>query len=378
MKFIASLTKLNFIYLKRRLFLLFAAAAALVMLCIPFSIGMQSVFARSDMDNLQIAIVGENGEGETLADFAGRFRDIAAYCRFIATDRDTAMAMLEQGKVTAVLELPDHFVNSILIGDNAPVQLHVDAGRPTESLLTIYVAQCAADMLSAAQGGIYAVLDAMDAANTRQENSLLDINLEYIRRTLNRSNFYTQEEIMVTGNIPIETHYAQSLLIWLLLMSGIVFYPILNPRVCNWQQRLKCIGYTQWHWAISSMLPVCLLQLSISILICLFAGNFHIFCVLALALFASGLTCLTGTLCNSESSCTVVSFAINTMITYLFGGIVPVLLMPKLVRTSFLYEASYSLLRCVRGEICILPIIAGTCCWIAAFLRLAQSYKKES
>ena len=94
MRFVLHLAKINLLRLGRRLFLLAVIAAAFVMLSFPLAAGVRSMLSRADYSGLTIAVVGQDGEGEALASFAGNLADVSAYCSFVALDEDTAMAEL--------------------------------------------------------------------------------------------------------------------------------------------------------------------------------------------------------------------------------------------------------------------------------------------
>ena len=349
MRFIIRLVQVNLLHLRRRLFLLGVIAAAFVMLSVPLGEGMQTLLSREDHSGMTIAVAGKNGEGEKLASFAGNLPDIASYCRFLAAEESEAMELLAQGRVTAVLVLPDHFVDSILTGRNENAVLYLDGAHPAESLLTLYVGQCAADMLSAAQGGIYAVLDALDASGTVRENAVYEINMEYIRFTMSRGNMYEAETVSAAGELPLPLHYMRSVLAWLMTAAGVLFCPVFGGQK-GWRCRLKSAGCTGAQWALGTEAALLLCYAVLTGALCLAGGSFALTGWICCTLFACGLGCAVGVACPGEVSAAAVSFLLSTALAFFSGGIIPPMLLPAALRSSALYTAASALRRCMGGS----------------------------
>ena len=60
-----------------------------------------------------------------------------------------ALEALKNGEVTAVLALPENFIQGVMWGTNPNLRLIVSGDRPLESLLLLWVGQSASDILSA-------------------------------------------------------------------------------------------------------------------------------------------------------------------------------------------------------------------------------------
>lgn len=375
MRSVLHLTGLNLVRLYRRLFLLLAAAAAFAMLSFPLAEGMSRFFDREDMPGISIAVVGDTDGA--LSSFAGNLRDIAAYCSFIPAEMDEAMDKLQRGEVTAVLELPEDFVGSILRGENSPARVHVDENRPVESLLTIYAGQCAADMLSAAQGGIYTVLDALKEAGEYDEADVLDINMEYIKFTLSRGDMYEPEMVSAAGAVPVGEHYRSSLMMWLLLTSGVIYYPIVSRKHSPWKNRLRAAGITGTEWAFGAIAPVLLVQTGLAFALCAFAGNFDPACAMALAAFSAGTAAFVGTISTNEPFCGGGVLILAAAISFFSGGIVPPVLLPAYIRNSLLFVWADAFAGCMHGRLSLLPLFCGSALLTAAFLLLRSGFGRE-
>ena len=112
------------------------------------------------MPSATLAVTAPEGDPVPglLEQYMGNMRDVRQYCTFRAMDGAEAAAALESGEVTAILVLPENFIQGVTDGSNPDVRLVVSGDRPLESLLTLWVGQSAADLLSSFQAGVYAVL----------------------------------------------------------------------------------------------------------------------------------------------------------------------------------------------------------------------------
>jgi len=376
MRFAFLLAKLNLKRLGRRLFLLLAAAAAFAVLSMPLTLGVESLFARGGVRGISIAVCGKDGEGEALAQFAGNLAGVSDYCEFVAVELDEALEMLSRGDITAALELPPDFVDGILSGRNEAPIVHIEASRPLESMLTIYAGQCAADMLSAAQGGIYAVLAALDEQGLRNPDSLLDVNLEYIGFALSRGDMYDIEELSPTGRLGLGQHYTLSAMAWLLMTSGAALYPVLGTRQDKWINRLRAVGCTGAQWALGALMPVLLAMGILSTALCVGFGELSVLGTAGCALFSAGLASAFGALCRSESTAASLAFVCATATAFFSGGIVPPMLMPEQMRAGELYSVASALRDGINGEGGLMLCAAGAALMAAAFVVLSRRYER--
>ena len=376
MRLAAQLVKLNCARLGRRLLLLAVTAAAFGMLAFPLGAGMESLLERDGVEPLVIAVCGE--DAQLLTGVASNMADISEYCSFIELEQTEAMAALENGSVTAVLALSDDFVGGILSGKNEPALLYTDPARPLEGMLILYAGQCAADMLSAAQGGIYAVLDELANQGIERENAVMEINLEYIKFTLSRSGMYAEERLSATGALPIAQHYALTLMCWLLLMSAAVYHPVLRPGQGEWRARLVSAGCSGAQWAAGAMLPVLLCCCALSAALgCAFGGGVS-FGAMACGVFACGFASLLGSVCRGESAMAALCFALSLALVFVSGGIIPPALMPKafaaLVSDSPLALMRLALLGQGGAELAVL----GAALCAAAAVLCARGFVREA
>ncbi len=322
--------------------------AGLVLLCflLPLGAGQAAGYLLSrgvDFSGVTLAVTAPEGDDvpRRLEQLMGEMEDITEYCRITAMEEETAMDALSAGEVTAVLVLPEDFIHRVMWGENPDLRLVVDNNRPLESLLLLWVGQSACDILSAFQGGIYAVLDCYDEAASPpgldRDQVVVDINLRYLSLTMGRAGFFQTELVSATQTLPIPLHYALSFSIYLALSAAPVFVPFYTGSWLRFQRRLRGAGRgasAGYFSALAAGVPMMFLLLfplllrtgegaslpallGISLLMALFCCAFCSVCCL-----------ITG----SARECGLVSFVISLLSLALAGGIVPPVLLPAPVR----------------------------------------------
>ena len=132
--------------------------AELVLLCLflPHGIGVAAEHTLTEgvsFSGIRLAVTAPEDDPvpQILEEYLSNMRDIRQYCTFEAMEHSAAIDALEAGEVTAVLLLPESFVQGILWGENPDVTVIVSADHPLESLLTLWVGQSASDFLAAFQ-----------------------------------------------------------------------------------------------------------------------------------------------------------------------------------------------------------------------------------
>lgn len=286
-------------------------------------------------EGMTIAVAAPEGDatGELLGQLTGNMEDISAYCTFRSMDREAAEAALEAGEVTAVLVLPENFLAGVLNGANPEVTLLVSGDRPLESLLTLWVGQSAADLLSAAQRGIYAVLDSWEPeTGLSYQQVMTDINMRFISRTLDRQAMFKLSRLRAVDAMELKDHYGLSILVFLMLTLAPMLRPALRGNDLALRRRLRSLGYTgarQYAGCLAAgfglLLPVALIpggvltrwNLPALGLLTVFTVCFGSFCCLA---------------ADTGAGCGTLAFVLGAAGLFVSGGVLPPALLPSLLR----------------------------------------------
>ncbi len=320
--------------------------AGLVLLCalLPLGAGRAAgqLFSQGvDFAGVTLAVTAPEGD-ETprlLEGYMGEMEDIAQYCQFRGMAEADALEALRAGEVTAVLALPENFIQGVMDGGNPDLRLIVDGERPLESLLLLWVGQSACDILSAFQSGVYAVLDLYAQSpppGLSRDQVVVDINLRYIRLALDRGELFQNQTVSATGVLPVHLHYALALLAYLGLSAAPLFLPLYSGSWMGFQRRLRAAGrgplagylsgVTAGAAALFLLLAPALLLLGEGAPLPLLGA------ALGMAAYCSIFCALCCLAWGSAAGCGGLSFAGALASLALAGGIVPPVLMPGALR----------------------------------------------
>ena len=342
MRYFGQCFKLTLVRLCRQRWLL--AGLALLCLLLPLGAGQAAGYLLTRgvaFSGVTLAVTAPEGDSvpQLLEQFMGDMEDIAQYCEITAMEGEEAMDALKQGAVTAVLVLPEDFIRGVMWGTNPDLRLVVAGDRPLESLLLLWVGQSASDILSAFQGGVYAVLDLYQAApppGLTRDQVVVDINLRYISLATGRADMFQTQLVTATQALPIPLHYALSLAAFFALAAAPVFRPLYGGDWLRFQRRLRAAGRGTaggCFSALAACAPVLFLLLFPALLL---AGEGH---PLALAGAALGMALFCGLFCGvcclaagSAGGCGLLSFGGALLSLALAGGIIPPVLLPTPVR----------------------------------------------
>ena len=320
--------------------------AELVLLCLalPLCVGPAEQKLLSDgvsFSAITLAVTAPEGDPipGLLEQYMGNMRDVRQYCTFLAMEEAEAEAALERGEVTAILALPENFIQGVMNGSNPDVQLVVPGDRPLESLLTLWVGQSAAGILSSFQAGVYAVLDLYEASppdGLSWDRAMTDINLRYIQWTLNRQNLFALQPVSAAQTLPVRLHYGLSMLAYLGLCLAPLFSGLYGSRRLTARRRLRCLGRGSLLGYLGDLAactaavfllaaaPLALLAREAVLPALGAAAVFALFC----AVFGS-LCCL---VTPGAAGCGGLAFAVALVSMGAAGGILPPVMLPQTLR----------------------------------------------
>lgn len=317
------------------------AGVALLCLILPLCLAPAAESALSQgvsFSGLTLAIVGPEGSStpEKAENLLSSMRDVSEYCEVRAMTREDALESLKRGEITAILVLPKRFVSGVMNGTNPDVELIVPGDRPFEALLTLWVGQSATDILSAVQSGIYTVLEQYDRSAPEGLDSdevVNRINLRYVNWTLNRQAMFRTQTVSATELLPVGTHYALSLLAYLVLATAPFFTPVFSGKWIAAQRRFRTAKrgtFGFFFCSVGACFAVLLVLLTgAQMLIVKGDVMATVFAAGVCALFCSAYTGLCCLLTNNTRNCGVLSFPCSLVFLFLSGGILPPVLMPE-------------------------------------------------
>lgn len=197
--------------------------------------GTQMMKGSDKQERITVAIVSSESES-TYIDQAFQYLEqidtVSAVCTFIKVDSDTAMEKLREGSVTAVIRIPENFIDDIMVGINTPAEVIFSKnGVNNSSVLFKELVTAAASDLSTAQAGIYSVDDAcrsLGLSRQKLKNAEYDMNSIYIAYIIERGTCFISENLASTGQLTIIQFYVCTGIVMLLILSGIMCIELLK------------------------------------------------------------------------------------------------------------------------------------------------------
>lgn len=149
---------------------------------------------------------------------------VSSMCEFQYMDELSGREALQKQEIFALVLIPEHLLEDIMMGINTPVTIMSMDQKGVEAELFHEFTQMGIDMLGYSQMGVYAV-DAYCAQDevllplAREMN--LAINEFYIRYIFSRLSLFKEKEISATGDYSFVLYYVCAGIVILTMMSGI-------------------------------------------------------------------------------------------------------------------------------------------------------------
>ena len=261
--------------------------------------------------------------------------------KFYKTTLDRANTMLAAGELNAVFIFPEGFTQSVLNGQNMPVQALYNPATPLSTALITTVANNGLALLQAAQSGVYASLYYTSSFAPEKYNDVFSrINTRLIRTALASNSMFARREVSATGETGATAYYLIHMLIFLHVLSmPLLCYPM--RRACRPAilQSLKQLGhcgtYTVMPWLAAYtlfMLPCLILIFAAWALVAsplsLPVNVAMLYCLPIIALLLGTFVCLFALLFKHEISAGVSSCGLAAVSLLLSGGIIPLSYLP--------------------------------------------------
>lgn len=334
---------LGFRLLRRRLaFLLVLSLAAALLFGLCANALAETLADGGTVTSLTLAVCGEADDRALAAELLGRMDTVTAYCRLVPMELEEARSALAAGELSAAVVLPDGFLTGILTGENPPPTLLIAEARPVEGLLARFLGEAAVSMLSDAQAGIYAVIDAYDAvhpAAPERGQMILDINFRYLQAATSRSQLFRKEPVALTEGMALGDHYALCVLCCLGMLAVSLFQPLFDPaRDLSFRRYLRSAGARLPRWPgfwLCALFTAALLALPLVLL----TGSDALAAltgVLSAGVFLAGLASVLGR--TGSAGCAALSFLLATFCLFWGGGLLPPVLLPAVFRDTMAFD----------------------------------------
>lgn len=332
--------------------------------------------------------VCDSGQDERTAlamNLLSGMEDVEKYASFVTMEEEQAEKLLAAGELSGIVVIPSGFIDGVLYGDNLSPKLILDRKNPIENILILSLAEGVTGMLSAAQSGIYTVMDNVPSSISSAERNqvLFEINMEYVSWTLDRNSMFTGHTVSVAGNLTLMQHSLIMGILWFLSLSAPVLFRVYSVREEGAVLvRMKSMGAPLQSYLLGKWLAGLFANLLITSGIVLFLSctleklgmhmNFSPSVIggfFLTALFTASLGYCCANLCKTATGQVLLCFLFTTAGMMAAGGIIPTLLLPPFFETLEKFSPFYYL------KLCLAPLFyketAITAAGLTAVLSLA-------
>lgn len=269
-----------------------------------------------------------------------RSESVKNNCQFIYLDKAEAMTQLEEGRLSAVMLVPETMADDIISGKNTPVQVIFGRDNTVEAEVLQLLTQAGARTLSAAQAGIYTVYDLYTPQKLEQylPEAELSLNQSFLIYALNRSHLFSVQKTSATGALSVRQYYEVSALVLFLFLFGMCCGGFIRRNNQALSRCLVAKGIGRMFQMITHMLAAALIYL---VLLALAGGGLfwfegiHLYYVVAflpVAVVVAAIMVLLYELAPTQSAGMLLIFVLSLVMMAASGGLVPLGFLPEGLR----------------------------------------------
>ena len=267
---------------------------------------------------------------------------------FVLMNEKEAIEALKAQKIFAVLLFPTDLIQSIIYGENTPVEVILPANMGIEAAVFKEITDAGAIMLGSTQAGIYAMGEYLEAYHL--ETSLKEaedfLNRVYLTSVLYREDYFRKIEVSATGSLTITQHYIAYGIILFLLLNGIACANILQEKTTALENKLYFTGIGSVAYIVTKIISIAMLLWTSLVLLGGFLSSIiyfttqnsvieNILCIFPLfivSLAVASIIVLIFQLTKNLIGGVMLLFLSSIIMTFLSGGFLPAAFLPEGIR----------------------------------------------
>ena len=183
-------------------------AGAIVLLLLAGTIALLSarmLYGETSSGRITVGVVLPEGDAVAKKALAmvSSLESVKSICDFEYMNKEECLDKLKAGKLYAVMEVPEGFVQDIMNGTNTPVKILLPKGAGLESRIFKELTDAGASTLGASQAGIYAGDELLYLYGMADSVSGLeaDLNRIYMGYSLPRMDYFKNVRVSATGDV---------------------------------------------------------------------------------------------------------------------------------------------------------------------------------
>ena len=224
-------------------------AGAIVLLLLAGTIALLSarmLYGETSAGRITVGVVLPEGDAVAKKALAmvSSLESVKSICDFEYMNKEECLDKLKAGKLYAVMEVPEGFVQDIMNGTNTPVKILLPKGAGLESRIFKELTDAGASTLGASQAGIYAGDELLYLYGMADSVSSLeaDLNRIYMGYSLPRMDYFKNVRVSATGDVDTIHFYGISTAVLFLLLCAIPVSAYLASGSASMKGQLALIG----------------------------------------------------------------------------------------------------------------------------------------
>lgn len=238
--------------------------AVLLLLLLPFFFISLFVYALSPYLNktafiepFDIALVDKEDTAQTRI-IVNQLKEIDIFKEIVKTDEAGAEKLIQENKVAAAIIIPPGFSGSIMVGENKPVTVIGNRGKPLQAFVTRTYAQVGANLVSAGQSAINTVYEYNSKAGLKGEElekQFQDSTMKVFIEMLARNNIFTEVDAVPVYDLTPAEYFSSGLIVTFLMFAGMPGMKMLvTERSQGITSRLAATPVRAWHIILSKFI----------------------------------------------------------------------------------------------------------------------------
>lgn len=169
---------------------------------------------------------------------------VKSMCDFRYVEQEEGIKELQEGTLSAVMDMPEGLIQGIMDGTNPSVRIVMPGDAWLESRIFQELTEAGARILGASQAGIYAGNELYLAAGQAEQIPQLEkeLNQIFLAYSLPREDYFRHQRVAATGDVEVPVFYGISAWVLFLLLMAIPVSGYLLPYRPVMRQKLTLAG----------------------------------------------------------------------------------------------------------------------------------------
>ena len=203
-----------------------------------------------DQQMFKIAITGDTDDEYISLGLAAvqTIDDTRFTLEFLELEEDEAKKMLEKGKLSAYVVLPENFIDNAIAGKMEKIRFVTTSGdRGITTMLKNELTTLITDMVVYSQKGTYGLNSALKengAPNEERWKLVDDISIEYVELVFHRGDMIKEDVIGIADGLSFPQYYLCGMTLLLLMLIGIPFASVCVRKDTSLESLLVSRGYS--------------------------------------------------------------------------------------------------------------------------------------